>query len=490
MHKFIGRKNELRFLKEMFESKNAQFRIVRGRRRIGKTCLLDEVIKTRNDVVFMSGVEDINSDRKIRDRFAQKLAQFSGNVILKSAQDISWPNLFQTVRDIADRLGSMVLIFDEVQWLARQGSGFLSDLKEAWTTKFQPTGKIKVIICGSSNKFFERKSSGAETVLHKLRTLSDIWVPPMTLSEAAQFVPSWNRHEIALTQMMFGGVPYYLDLILEPDRGFMQCINEIAFTANTIFFDEMKETLKLDFSSLDRAVQLLAVVGQNGKTMNQIAEDSLVPTSTVDEILEKMVEYKILFKKYPMGGKIKARDVGVRYCIRDEFLNFFFNVLDKENRRICNNRNAKMIFNNTLKEGYYIPNFTGKAFELIIGKIIERNLPANINKVLSVDNLSNYEVGAYWKTKGGDGNQIDLIVDSDDDRCVRIIEAKWTNKKIGTEAGNAIEQVLERSFPNRKRRKVRRFVVASSGFTKGAETLARDNKVGLVSLEDLFDISL
>lgn len=487
MKKYIGHKNELGVLKETFDSSHSEFRVVRGRRRIGKTRLLQEASKGRGDVIFMSGLEDVNSDKKIRERFTEKLAEFSGMDLLKSAQNLSWPSLFQAIAEIAKNRENLVIIFDEVQWLARQGSGFLSDLKEAWTTKFQPCGRIKIIICGSSSKFFEHKTGGAESVLHRLRTMSDIFVPPMTLSETSLFCRGWNRHEIVLTQMMFGGIPYYLDLIHDPERGFMQCINDIAFTSKTILFNEVREILKLDISSIDRAIQILSVIGQDGKTMDGIARDSLVPTSTLDELLEKLVNYQILFKTYPLGERPKAKDFGVRYYIKDEMLNFYFNIIDKQRSKIQNNTGNKMIFNHILKDGYYIENFTGKAFELVLKKIIERNLPAKINRILSISNLESCEVGSYWPTAGSEGNQIDLIVDSDDDRCARIIEVKWTNQKVSTEKGNAIEQVLTRSFPNHKKHKIRRFVVSSSGFTKEAQAFAEENDVGIITLDDIFD---
>lgn len=488
MGMFIGRKGELRSLKETFDSRRSEFRVVRGRRRVGKTRLLQESIGGRGGAIFISGMEDVNSDRKIRDKFIKRLAEFSGNTILNSAQNVPWPQIFQITAEIAAFHKNLILIMDEIQWLARHGSGFLSDLKEAWTTKFQPAGNIKIIICGSSNKFFELKTAGAETVLHKLRTMSDIWVMPMTLGETGIFCKGWNRHEIVLTQMMFGGVPYYLDLISEPERGFMQCINDAAFTAKTIFFDEVKETLKLDLSSIERAVETLSVIGQDGKTMERIAKDSLIPTSTLDELLEKLVNYQILFKNYPVGEIPKSRSLGVKYYIRDEFLNFYFNVLDKIRGRIKNNVRNKMILGGVIEDGYFIKNFTGKAFELVVRKIIERNLPAKINKILSINNLSNYETGSYWKTEDTSGNQIDLIVDSGEDRCARLIEVKWLNGKVGIERGNAIEQALERNFPNRKGHSVRRFVIASSGFTSEARIFAKENGVSLIELEDLFDL--
>lgn len=488
MKKFIGREYELALLKETLDSRRSEFRIVRGRRRVGKTRLLQEATKGRGDIIYVSGMEDVNSDRMIRDRFTEKLAEFSKKEILKSVHNLSWPNIFQTMMDVSEGHEKFTVIIDEIQWLARQGSGFLSDLKEAWTTKFQPSGKIKIVICGSSSKFFEHKTAGAESVLYKLRTASDIFVLPMTLKETSFFCKKkWNRHEIALTQMMFGGIPYYLDLIAMPERGFMQCINDIAFTPKTIFFDEMLETLKLDISSTDRAIQLLSVIGQDGKTMETIARETLIPTSTLDELLEKLVTYQILFESYPFGEPRKSKDFGVRYYIRDEFLNFYFNVLDKQKNRIRNNTNNKMIFNHILVDGYYINNFTGKAFELLIRKAVERNVQTKIHKILSIDNLPSYEVGSYWQMKGSVGNQIDLMVDSEDDRCTRIIEVKWTNQKIGAESGNAIEQVLTRTFPNRKKRRVRHFVVASSGFTGDAQKLAEENSVKLIALDDIFD---
>lgn len=487
METFIGRKSELHFLKETFDSSRSEFRVVRGRRRVGKTRLLQEAMQGRENVIFISGMEDINSDRKLRDRFIEKLAEFSNSAILSTAQNVPWPQIFQIVVEIAVSRKNFILVMDEIQWLARHGSGFLSDLKEAWTTKFQPSGNIKIIICGSSNKFFELKTGGAETVLHKLRTMSDIWVTPMTLNETGTFCRGWNKHEIVLTQMMFGGIPYYLDLISKPERGFMQCINDMAFTAKTIFFDEVKETLKLDLSSLGRATELLSVIGQDGKTMERMAKDSLIPMSTLGELLEKLVNYQILFKDHPIGETLKAKNFGMRYYMKDEFLNFFFNVIDRNKNRIKNNVKNKMILSDVIEGDYYIRNFTGKAFELVIRKIIERNLPAKINRLLSIDNLSHYVTGSYWKTEDAVGNQIDLVIDSDEDRCTRLVEVKWSNNKIGVEKGNAIEQILERNFPNHKGHNIRRFVVASRGFTSEAKAFANEKNVTLIEIEDLFD---
>lgn len=487
MRTFIGRREELSALAEVFNSPRSEFRVIRGRRRIGKTRLLTEATKDRTDTIFFTGAEDVTSDKMNRERTIERLADFTKDNVLKAAKGLSWSSIFEKMAELANGRQNMVIIFDEIQWIARQGSGFLSDLKEAWTRLLQPSDKVKIIICGSSSKFFENKASGPESVLYKLRTMSDIWLKPMTLCETSKFCKGWDTKEVVLTQMMFGGVPYYLDLIIEPERGFVQCINEMAFTSKTIFFDEVIETLKLDLSSTARAIQLLSVIGQNGKTLKQICENAHLSPSTVDELAEKLTGYGVLYKQYPLGLQPKANDFGMKYFIVDEFLNFHFNVLDKEQRAIKNNTSGRLLFKNVLKEGYYIKNFTGKAFELLISKIIKSGTPVPINKKLSVANLEKYEVGPFWRTGDFDGNQIDIVVSSDEDRCTRLVEAKWTNKKVGIEPGNAIEQVLGREYPNPKGHKINRFVVSSSGFTAEAASFASKNRVGLIELDDLFD---
>lgn len=487
MRTFIGRREELSALAEVFDSPRSEFRVIRGRRRIGKTRLLTEAAKDRTDTIFFTGAEDVTADKKNRERICEKLADFAKDDVLKAAKGLSWNSIFEKITKIAASRQNMMIIFDEIQWIARQGSGFLSDLKEAWTRLFQPSGKTKIIICGSSSKFFEHKSSGSESVLYKLRTMSDIRLKPMTLSETSQFCEGWNRQEVVMAQMMFGGVPYYLDLIIAPERGFVQCINDIAFTSKTIFFDEVVETLKLDLSSTTRAIQILSVLGQSGKTLKQISENAHLSASTVDELAEKLVDYGVLYKRYPLGLQPKANDFGMKYFIADEFLNFYFNVLDREQRAIKNNVSGRLLFKSVFKEGYYIKNFTGKAFELVISKIIKGGMNAPINKKLSINNLEKYEVGSFWRTGDSDGNQIDIVVSSDEDRCTRLIEAKWTNKKVGAEPGNAIEQVLNRDYPNPKGHKINRFVVSSSGFTSEAVSFASKNQVGTIELDDLFD---
>jgi uncharacterized protein len=184
-------------------------------------------------------------------KFCQAWDSFTGVAHLTRlrTQELSWLEVFETVGKYVCELkeSPLVLMMDEIQWIAKRNIGFVSQLKEAWV-QWEMNPSVKLIISGSSNRFFEDKTGGDAKILRGMRTHGDIWVRPFSLWEVRKyFFSKWTDEEICLIYMMTGGVPYYLCRVPKVTN-FIRAVNETFFTRRTIFLEEIEEILDLEFN--------------------------------------------------------------------------------------------------------------------------------------------------------------------------------------------------------------------------------------------------
>ena len=206
---FYGRDAEMERLSSFAESSKSGFMVVRGRRRIGKSWLLSEFTRRFNAFSFQ-GDEDSTNQQLMR-KFAEQWKAFSGDDTLSIIRlnDLSWLRILNILTSWfqANPSQNHILVLDEIQWIAKRKSGVLSQLKEAWV-KWEHMGNVKIIICGSSQRFFINKTSSETSILHRMRTVADLKIYPFSLSEIQKhYFPHWTKEQICLVFMMTGGVP-------------------------------------------------------------------------------------------------------------------------------------------------------------------------------------------------------------------------------------------------------------------------------------------
>ncbi len=492
---FFGRKEELEIISEWINSSNAEFCHVRGRRRIGKTSIL-EIITKKFEAFYYSGFADEN-DFNCRNRIAEDWDEYTGIQDLSTRDNKykSWKNIFLNMTNYSkkNKDKKIILIFDEIQWLAKKGTGILGLLKREWESNWQHIENVKVILAGSSSKFFLNQVDNFKGALYGLRTVSDLIIPPFTLDEIDEYYSQpvgWSREQTCLLNMMIGGVPYYLNQIkrnTKEDSNFFRIINKTFFTRRSIFLNELQNILFLDFRDIDaieNAKNILRSLGQDGATEATMVSRTGIPKSTVNTVISKLIDYKIVFRRYPMGEMPKKNHAGARYTMRDPFLHFYFQILEPLSNRIKENERA-MLFNGdviTSNKGYFIPEFSGKAFELLVSNFLEdrRNKHCGIFQKLNISNID-YSIGVYWKQKI---TQVDLIVESQIDRESRIIEIKWINQRADVSMPY-IDQLKEKKYSSPEDYTTTRCLICSRGFTKSFYNSV-DKGIQLLDINDLF----
>ena len=220
MATIIGRKLEQKELQRLYESDEAEMAVVYGRRRVGKTFLVNQMFGSEGFAFKVTGLYKSRLPKQL-ENFSLALQEYSGNKDLTEPK--SWTEAFDQLKDYlkASKSGKKrLLFFDELPWMDTKGSGFLAAFERFWNGWANAQQDILLILCGSAtnwiiNKFFKQKGG-----LYN-RATSKIFLKPFTLNETEQYLEKqgieWERYDIAQIYMIMGGIPYYLKQ-LEPNR--------------------------------------------------------------------------------------------------------------------------------------------------------------------------------------------------------------------------------------------------------------------------------
>ena len=198
MSKFIDREREVEFLRDRYSSGTAELIILYGRRRIGKTYLLQRFLSEVKGLYLLA-----EESETILEDFSEKMADYFGDPVLKVNPFQNWRAFFTY---LAEKSGErLVVVIDEVQYMAKAHKDFLSVLQKYWNMSLSET-KIMLILCGSLVSFMEGVLS-AKSPLYGRRT--GAWkVEEMDFFSTRKFHPL-SVEEAVKVYAVFGGVPQY-----------------------------------------------------------------------------------------------------------------------------------------------------------------------------------------------------------------------------------------------------------------------------------------
>jgi AAA+ ATPase superfamily predicted ATPase len=430
-------------LEEVVSSSHAEFVYVRGRRRIGKSWLLKKLSTSKKNIFYYMGSLDNTNSHSMKE-FIQEWCKFSSTTTLLQTKNVflNWKLIFQEITTYAKKSKiPTTLIFDEIQWMAKEGSGFVGNLKEAWID-WEQSNNVKVIICGSSNKFFIDKVGGEEKILRGMKTRSDIIIRPITLKDCyQQRFHKWKKSEMVLAYMLTGGVPYYLNQF-DSSKSFMTAVNDAFFTENTIYLSEIEEVLSLEFNKqgIKTVSKILEAIGINGCGENNILKKYKIPKSTLSTTLSKLERYNVLKQTISLDQKLKSNNSGVKYKINDFYLNTYFQIIKPLAKKI--KQNKKEILFKYSSNKLYIENYTGPMFEKIIEELFANGTPAD-SLFRKLDLRSPlFDIETYWDKE----QQIDLIINSHEDRRSLAFEIKWQILTYN-ETTSLLRTLAEKTYP-------------------------------------------
>ncbi len=477
MLKIAGRKHEIALMKKALKSEEAGLLAMYGRRRIGKTYLIEKVY-SENIVFELIGLHGAS--------LRQQLTSFSITLSAKTkTQNLKIPenwlkafDLLKTYLNEQPKDKKQVVFFDEFPWLDTRRSGFLPAFEHFWNSWASRQPHLLVVICGSAASWMLKKVVHNKGGLHNRLTHS-IRLLPFTLAETLDFLHLRNiklsLFEITQLYMCMGGVPHYLKEV-EEGMSAAQIINKLAFTKDGML---VKEFLFLYPALFDHAENHEAIIRalstqRSGLTRQQLVE--LLPFASGGSLTDWLfdLEESGFIEVYRPFNK-KQKESLIR--LSDEYSLFYLKFI--EGKAGKNEMNWLNMANTAQWKSW-----AGYAFE---GICLKHILP--IKKALGISGLTTTQ--SSWWYKGRDhknGAQVDMLIDRPDN-AITLMELKYSNspfsitKKYAEELRNKIQVFTE---VTKTRKNVFCCMVAPLGIDKNEYYL------GLVQyqlrLEDLFEV--
>lgn len=415
----VGRKSQEKIMNEYLTRKKSAFLAVTGRRRVGKTYLIDEVYG-KHFCLRITGIQDADPSIQINN-FVQKIAEYSKFPIVTPPNN--WQEVFQLLKAHLQSLPKnkkQVIFIDELPWIATKRSGFVQLLAHLWNDYLSKEKHFILVICGSATSWIANKIVNDKGGFHN-RLDQAIKLKPFTLKETKEFLIQkkiqLTDQAIAELYMVMGGIPYYLEKI-KKGMSVNQIIADLCFDENGILNNEYENLYKALFEHSENHEAIVAALAKapHGLTRKQIIDKSKVQAGgPYTRAMNDLVVSGFVEEIVPFGREKR----GAVYRLLDEYSIFYHKFIAK------NKKKGKGIWTSLYNsQSYKI--WTGYAFE----NLCMRHL-SEIKNALGISGVYTEHYSFIQKPdkKTKTGYQIDLIIDRKDD-SLNLCECKFYNTEF------------------------------------------------------------
>lgn len=456
---FVGRNREMSVLEQLYSKNTFEFVVMYGRRRVGKTTLINEFIKGKK-AIFYPGID---SNEK------QNLELFS-NSIMSVASGTAANTVFGDFADALEYVYEMaqrerlILVIDEYPYLANCYGGISSLLASFIDHKFL-NSKLMLILCGSSLSFMEHQVLGYQSPLYGRRT-AQMKILPFTFAECRKYYRNFNKQDMALAYGITGGIPLYMSKVDE-NKSMEDNIKDNFFDTSAYLFEEPGNLIKQECREPMQYNAIIKSIATGSAKISEISGASgLNDTSATSNYINKLIALGIVEKEYPYKSESTRKTI---YKLSDSMFQFWYRFVPA-NLSLIGQGAKDRVYGHVEKQ---IPAYMGFVFEEMCKQYLwQENLKGTAPIEFS-------DMGRWW---GNDPvrrqqTEIDIIADNEDNEAI-FAECKWRNEAVSE---TELKELEHQSTLFHYRKSVL-MLFAKNGFTKGCRILAA--KMGNVILID------
>lgn len=314
---FVGRERELAVLGEFAGSGKAELFVLYGRRRVGKTELLQQLCRGQRSVYFLAA--------QVRDKDNLKAFQAA----LREGLDdplidtVEFPDWAAALGFAAERAGAqrLVVVLDEFPYLCEGNRGLPSLIQKFWDQRGKRSS-LMLVLCGSQVSFMEREVLAERSPLFGRRT-GQRRLEPLTPRESLAFFPRWSLRDRLVAYGILGGMPAYLRRF--EDRGSLadNLLREVLRPEGYLF-DEVQFLLRNELQSTFTYNSILAAVARGSERVGDIALSVGVDSTTANKYLHVLRELRLVEREIPLTDPDPLRSRRGTYRIADRFIAFHF----------------------------------------------------------------------------------------------------------------------------------------------------------------------
>ena len=428
---FLDREWEMGWLQRGWESGKAEFRILFGRRRVGKSALLDEFARDKRCVLFQA-VEGSPADH-LRDLTGAILA-CEDDRVLREGPLASWQAALAKLLEMAERERLLVII-DEYQYVA-EADRTLASLLQRWWSREAAQSSIYLVLCGSYIRFFmdnvlNGPAYGRNTGFVQLR--------PLTYRQAAGFLDSWTAEDKLRAFAVTGGIPHYLAQ-LDPERSLEWNVEHKVLERGAVLFQEAELLMREELREPRVYYSILRAISEGCTRVNDIQQRAL-PGRRSNEIqpyLSTLQELNLVELSQPVTGDAFRRGV---WTITDPYLRFWFRFVLPNRVYLEHGVDPRQVYRSSI--GPRLDHFVSKPlFEEVCRQWLLDRMVAG--EVPAAD-----KVGSWWgpiPAQAGDKRRSQMegevdVVAVKGGRIAVAGEAKWTAEPVGFGILNHLREV-------------------------------------------------
>ena len=461
---FHCRNKELRDLNKRYDKGNFECIVVYGRRRVGKTALINEFCKGKPTVFFSA----LNASSQ------ENLEALSKDIYEKAHTGAepapvypSFDAAFAEITRMAEN-ERLVFVIDEYPYLAKANKSISSRLQHI-IDHIWKNGKLYLILCGSSMSFMEYQVLGYESPLYGRRT-GQFKIQALTYKELTEFNPTLTLEQQAFIYGITGGIPHYinkLDVVDDVD----EALKENLFNTSSYLFEEPENLLKQELREPAIYNSVITAIAGGASRSNEIATKVGIESPICAKYLKVLLDLGILVKETPITEKPGKKTV---YAIGDNFFRFWYRFVPQNTSAISANR-IDRIYEPVIKK--YYPDYMGLIFEQMCREYLflyAEDVPVMLS-----------DIGQWWGTdsKAKKEVQIDIVGTPTEGNEYIIGSCKYRNTPIGVDELELLKHYAE-VFG--KGDKYHYYIFSKSGFTQGLQELGDKGEVKLVTLEDMY----
>ena len=463
---FINRESELNHLEEEYSKDAPRFVVLYGRRRIGKTALIEEFGKNKKDFIYY--LADQQTETQQIESFKEQIYEYTRDDFLLKTRFDNWDQFFSYLTKVLPLDKRLVIGIDEITYIIKSTPAFLSILQKYWDTFFSKT-RIFLIVSGSLVGMMIRDVLNYDSPLYGRRT-SQIHLKAFDFKHASMFLKNFKIEERVLLYSITGGVAKYLLLIEE--RSVAEFIRKKIIEKEGFFYQESIFLLSQEFKNPNVYLSILKAIALGHTKLNEISNFVGIDGKKVTRYLDVLQEIGIVMRLVPVTEDPVRFRKGV-YIIEDNFLNFWFRFV-LPNRSRIELRDTKDLLGNIIDS---MPDYASATFEQIGTEFLQGmertgRLPAHFS-----------QWGRWWDRE----SEIDVVALDRETLDIFFCECKWQKRKIDTdEIKHLIDKAPLVNWFSENRKEHFAFI-SKAGFTREAVEFAQDNGVLLFELKDMDD---
>lgn len=470
---FIGREFEKKLIFDVLDrvSKEPQILVVYGRRRSGKTELIEQTLRNRN-IIKIEGVEKQPQSVQISLALKQ-FSEYCGERYIAKLQLDRWWDFFDLLKDKLPE--STILYFEEVQWLANYETEFIADLKYFWDNHFRSLKGLLLVLCGSSPSFIINKVIKSKALYNRSQHV--VHLKQFSIQETAQFLGDrYSKQQVLDTYLSVGGIPEYLKRVQENLSVLFQLCKH-SFTSDSFFALEFEKVFTSSLASNVHYKDIIEFLSVNkyadrNQILNYLQRKS---GGDITEVLKDLEECELI-KKYSPYNSGKTTTLQ-RYHIADAYLNFYYRFIRPIEEEV-----AEGEFNDAPLTALNM-----SAYHQFLAYSLERfcrKQHKHIATCLGFQGIR-YKSGTYYKSRNNQekkGFQWDLVFDRDD-KVLTLCEIKYSQKPASVQVIEDFENRLELTSVLNEYKSIQRVLISPLGISN--ELQERRYFDHVISLDDL-----